>query len=862
VSRHGRWLAGAALVLAVTRAGASAAAEPPAPDLATLLDRLERSWEARDLDGYMALWAFASEQQREHEAAVAELLFSAEELHLLLERPAEPPHGPVRGVVPAQVFVASEPRARVHQWQLVLGPHAGGWAIAERHDLGSVDGLVHLSLEPRGFRADGLTLALEDFTLRMERGTLFTSPQELGPTVLVFAGEGEVRVTPRPDAERQQLRQLSGRTELVERVRTAFVRIHPADLHRFLTPPRLEPDPASGLRFAAAERFYHTQVERSFVLDSDLPRAPWWLLPGLGDALVSFPTRRHGTLTFTVSRAEPEDLSLFDRDRRRQILLYPSGGRSPHYNEDDGRTYDILDHDLHVRFEPRTLGVSGRSTLRLRLLAPVSTIRLRLHDDFAVHSVTSPEGGNHLFFRLRHQSSLVVALGAYAGTLRELPLTLRYSGRHDPAPIEGETLQIQAAPPDALEDAVPIERTLVYSNRSAWHPRAAHDDHATVQLRFDVPSGQLALAGGELLAAAAEADRRVVRLRQVEPGKYITAAVGRLSEVDARPHGRPFLRGFGQPRTRREVPATLDQAQSVLAFLADEFGPCPYAFLNLALIEGYTPGGHSPPGMIVVQQRPALLAGQRRLRDDPASFADVPGFVLAHELAHQWWGHGVAPQNYRERWLSEAWAQYAAALWVRQSRGEDAFRGVLARMGRWALRHSDQGPIHLGHRLGHLRDDPQIFRAVVYNKGAYVLHMLRGLMGDEAFRDGARRFQASHRFAKAGTEHLREAFERASGKDLRPYFEQWIYRTELPSLRYRWRAENAGAGWRTKLNIEAEHLPGPLPLLVELDTASGRLARALTLTPGATSFEIESETRPRRVELNGNRALLARIRRR
>ena len=97
---------------------------------------------------------------------------------------------------------------------------------------------------------------------------------------------------------------------------------------------------------------------------------------------------------------------------------------------------------------------------------------------------------------------------------------------------------------------------------------------------------------------------------------------------------------------------------------------------------------------------------------------------------------------------------------------------MMDRMARWALRYDAAGPIHLGQRLGHLEQDPRVFRAVVYDKGAWVLHMLRGVVGDEAFFAGARAFLGRFRYAKAGTEDLRAALEEASGRDLRPYFER------------------------------------------------------------------------------------------
>jgi len=264
--------------------------------------------------------------------------------------------------------------------------------------------------------------------------------------------------------------------------------------------------------------------------------------------------------------------------------------------------------------------------------------------------------------------------------------------------------------------------------------------------------------------------------------------------------------------------------------------------------------------MVILAQRPLLL--RHALQDDPANFTDIPGFFLAHELAHQWWGQGVSGQNYHERWLSEGVAQYAAALWTRHSEGEDTFREVLERMGRWALRMTNKGPIHLGYRLGHLKNDPQIFRAVVYDKGAYVLHMLRSIVGEEAFRQGLTSFQASHRFAKAGTDDLRQSLEKAaSGKDLRPYFDTWVLGTVLPRMRVASRTGPASAGYATAVDVTVEGLPGPVPLQVALDLAEGKDLRQVSLPPEGGHWTFETGVPVRRVGVNEDRGLLAWIKR-
>jgi hypothetical protein len=825
---------------------------------AGLLDRLDAAWKARDVEAYLALWHFASSEARDEERLYVRSHWDSQEAQLDIRRVPTPASPASRPSFTGSVFVITEPRGRVEQVRYHLTARPEGWRIVERNVIGQIDGLLHLSLSPDGYLADGMTLKLEDFELQMVRGTLFTSPPDVGPTALVFVGEGTVRVTPRPESEREQLRQFSGRPEMREPVRTAFVRLHPADLHRVLSPLPLKPDPQAARRAADAQEFYAGQVEQAFVLDTGLPRSPWWLMPSLGDALVAFRSSR-GTLTFSIAKSESESISLFDRSRRRQICLYPAAGRSGRYNEDQERAVDVLHHDLRVRFQPERYGIQGVTTLRLKMLSAATTVRLRLAESLRVVSVTSPLVGELLFFRVRHQDTIMVSLGPLAGMVDDIVLTVAFAGSHRPDPVDRELMQEPAPPIETFEDQVPIEPVLVYANRTPWHPQGAPDDHATATLSLDVPEGALAVTGGVRTGIKTEGGRTRVEYRQDRPGKYITVVVGRLQDAGSRP-GSPSFQAFSVPRTKGQVAALVEEAAGMARFFEEEFGPCPHPNLNLVVMEGRTPGGHSPPGMVVLSQRPALM--RRGLRDDPASFQDVPGFFLAHELAHQWWGQGVAGQNYRERWLSEAAAQYAAALWTRRRHGEDDFRKVLARFARWGLQESDRGPIHLGQRLGHIQGDPQIYRAVVYDKGAYVLHMLRGIVGEGAFRQGLSSLQARFRFAKAGTEDLREALESASGKDLSGYFQEWVYGTTLPEIEYSHQVERLPSGFRARIGVRARHVPGPVPLEVAVDHAGGRVARTVLLPPEGGTFTVETATAPRRVELNADRGLLARIKRR
>jgi hypothetical protein len=857
---------GAGLLVWCLSSGAAApqTAAPEAPS--NLLDRLEATWKARDLEGYLALWSFANESEKSDEREFAQTRFASDKAQMEIQRPSLIPGGHDRLGFGVQTFSSTEPRARLEQWAYVMEHRGQSWSFVKREARGGIEGLVHLSIDPAGYRADGLMFRFEDFELQMQRGTLFSSPAQVGPTAFVFVGEGTARFHPTPTTEQEQLRQFTGRPDLVERVHSAFVRIHPADLHRFLSPVRLEVDPQASKRRGAAEELFREQVGRALVLDALLPGSPWWILPSLGDSLVTFKTARRGTLTYAMNADDPEGISLFDRSRKRQICLYPPSGGGMDYDEDDGRAVDVIHHDLHLKVEPDRNRIEGRDKIRMRLLSPAPWVRLRLDDALRVDSVTSAEAGRHLFLRVRDQDSMMVSLGPWSSALAELTLEVRYSGVLHAGPVEREALQTAPGESPGTYGAnistglsgeeLNLERVLVYTNRSAWYPQGSADDHATADVTVDMPAGYTAVTGGDRVSASIEDQRSVVRYSQKLPGRYISLAVGRLAQVEERTEAEPALRGFSVNRTRSEVHETLERARAILSFYAGEFGPCPYPSLSVVLIEGLTPGGHSPPGMVVVSRRPPLL--RAALAQDPGDFSDVPDFFLAHELAHQWWGHGVAGKNYHDRWISEAFAQYAAALWVRQSRGEKPFREILDRFADWAFRGNGAGPISLGNRLGRVTEDPRAFRSVVYDKGAYVLHMFRGLVGEEAFRNGLRTLQQTYRFRKAGTADLRAALEAASGRDLRAYFQEWVFGTTLPHLQLLRGGQRDHAG-STHVEVRAQGLPGTVPLQISVRHQGGTVRTRVELPPEGGRFTIETPGQARDISINDDAGLLARI---
>lgn len=773
------------------------------PALIEAIRAFENAIRDRDVTKALAAWDFVTPEAQAEEESTLRNVLSAAQVSLTSDAPGVSADGASAATLGTLARV-TEPRGSMEQWGLLWRRKPEGWRIASKEVFGGLDSLVHLVLDRRGFVANGQTLELEDFTLRMLEGTFFLNTQEAGPTSLTFVGRGRVTFKPRPAVERGQMKIFARSEVLEDDVSRAFLRLHPADLYKILKPGAVVDDPASSVRAERANDFFDRHKNDAFVLDAPVAGAPWWLLPGMGDASIVFETKRFGTLTLSLASFEAEGVSLFNRASQRQISAY---ARADAPADSGDSPIDVIRHDLALSLNPETFEIAARDTMTIDIRSPLTSFRFRLDDDLKIRSVRSTEGGRHLVFRVRGQNSALVSMGPLGGRVGRLHLTVEYAGRLPAGTIDSEILQIGQ---DVVGEDQPtffIDPALVYSRRRSFYPDFGEEDYAASSLQVTVPAEWNIVSGGVRSETIDKGARTVIH-EQSTDAKYIAFVAARMASAASERGDALSFDAWSQARARREALRAVGHLKAATTLYTSLFGPLPYAPLNMAVIEAPAPGGHSPPGLLVLQQRPALLGAQ--LKDDPATFYEIPGFFLAHELAHQWWGQGVAPKSYRDRWVSEGFAQYAAALWTRESQGEATFNRVLRKMVVWARRLGSRGPVSLGNRVGHIGNDPQAHRAIVYDKGALVLDMVRRLIGEEPFRRALVSLQSDNRFKRIDTENVKAAFEKAGGIDLEALWETFVRTTEVPTMR----VASHGGGHE----IVVEGYSGPLPLTVRVGT--------------------------------------------
>ena len=860
----------------------ASAADP----VTALLSRLQQMLLSGERDQFAALFDPAADEAgiRRYEI---DLFLSGATKAVVRERERAPLEGVPAGDgfrLVVEFFVATPGHARILTAGIdVRRPPNGSlasWHIVMLEGISSVDGLYRLRLDTgKPLAAKNFKLSSEDLTIALDEGVVFPVQTDDGVTGVVLVGRGEMQFQPAPPAERGQLRIFSGRETLNAQFETAFIRLNPADYRQQVAALNLPAAPIDARAVRRAEGVFERLAPKSFLVDlQDLSSDQWFLLPPNQDFVAEVDTRRYDTLTFTRSSAQAEDVSLFQRENKKTIALYASAAklaaRGRFYNDDAFRDYDVQDFNVDVSVQPERQILQGRTRLALRVRSTsMSSVTLRLADALQVQSVVSVEYGPLLHLRVRGQETVLVSLPRVVPQDSDLTLIVTYGGRLSSQDLDVDTIAVAGDPGQDGQTVFPVEPHYLLSNRTYWYPQNPVWDFATATIRVTVPEGYRAVASGELVPPSqAIAPREALTLqngatfvfRSAQPLRYLALVVSRLSRVSekvmtieaSRPGAdidKVTVAVETQPRLQGRGRQLSTQVEDIMRFYSTLVGEAPFPAMTIALVESQLPGGHSP-GYFAVLNDPVPTANTS-WRGDPASFDGYPEFFLAHELAHQWWGQALGWKNYHEQWLSEGFAQYFAALYAQKARGDRVFGDMLKQFRRWSLSQSDQGPVHLGYRLGHIKTDLRVYRAVVYNKGAAVLHMLRRLLGDEAFFAGLRRFYDDRRFQKAGTDDLERALEAESGRTLDRFFERWIYGTDTPRIGVK---STIRDGQVTVRFTQPNDNVFDLPVTVTLTMADGKTRDVIVpITEAEVEQVIPTDGPVRRVQVNLDSAAIA-----
>jgi aminopeptidase N len=520
--------------------------------------------------------------------------------------------------------------------------------------------------------------------------------------------------------------------------------------------------------------------------------------------------------------------------------------------------WDVLHYDVELGLGESEAWIAGRAALRVRAArGGAGEIGLDL-TGLAVDSVTVDGAA----VEWEHASGrLVVALPEPLPQGGEARVEVRYRGVPDDGLILGENVHGQRS---AFADNWPDRARF-------WFPSVDHpSDKATVRFTVHAPAAWEVVANGRLVgqpfpsapdAIGPDAATRrtwiwatdvptptytmVVGAAPLSTAEVGLAACGR-APASSRPDGCVEVSTWLFPESVEAASPSFERAADMVDFFSEVVGPYPYE--KLAHVQSSTRFGGMENSSAIFYAERSLAAGR-----------DIEGTV-SHETAHQWFGDSVTEADWSHVWLSEGFATYFGAVYFEYADGPDALRERMAGAEHAYLAAGDTLRPVLDTEATSLFD---LLNSNSYSKGAWVLHMLRNVVGDETFFQGIREYYARHRDSTALTGDLRAVMEEVSGRELAWFFEQWLERPGYPVLRVE--SEAAASSGQVEVGVrqvQGEYAPRfRFPLELELRWQGGSRRERVEITGAEATFRFDAGPGPVEVVVDPDLVLLKRVER-
>ena len=508
---------------------------------------------------------------------------------------------------------------------------------------------------------------------------------------------------------------------------------------------------------------------------------------------------------------------------------------------------DVLDYDVRLVLPDTGAFLRGDVTVTARRAPSATRLRLDLVDSMHVRAVDV----NGARVRAEHaNNSLDVPLPSGAG----------------------DSVRVRVVYDGVVSDGLVVRRDDRgrwtwfgdnWPNRTRqWLPTVDHpSDKATVSWTVRAPERNVVVANGASLGVnrLTVDGRRLLetRWRETRPiAPYLMViAAGPMVRYDL--PASACHRGesgdcvqqsvFVMPENRSWLPGVFSATDRIMSLFERLVAPFPYE--KLAHLQSSTRfGGMENASAIFYDGR---LFPEQKVTDG----------LLAHEMAHQWFGDAVTEREWAHLWLSEGFADYFEALWEREARGEPGYRAALAKLRDNILADTVVAtrPVIDTAQTNYM----SLLNANSYDKGAFVLSMLHHELGDSAFFRGVRSYYLAHRHGNAVSDDLRVELERSSGRSLAPFFDQWLRRPGWAEPAIGW-AYDASAGTVSVFALQEGRFGAfALPVTVVVTDAENVAHRSVVNLPAVPRATVplpgHFSRRPASISFDPDSTLLARI---
>jgi aminopeptidase N len=498
--------------------------------------------------------------------------------------------------------------------------------------------------------------------------------------------------------------------------------------------------------------------------------------------------------------------------------------------ESPSRAYDVVHYRIEVSFDEPRRKVIGTTAITL-VPFPDQVREVTLDaEHLDVTSVTL--GSTNLRFTV-HPKTLAIMLDRPYTFRDTLTLSIGYSC----TPARGLFfVQPDSAYPDRPWQIWTQGEDM---DNHFWFPcHDFPDDVATSEVIATVRDSYAALSNGRLVSVTQDKKKKTKTFHWSQDIPHVSylimLAAGEYAVLKDRAGSVP-VEYWVYPSHVEDAKVCFAQTPAMITWFSEKIG-YPYAWAKYAqvLIRDYTVGG-------MENTSATGLADNITVYDARARVDEVPTSLIAHELAHQWWGDVVTCRDWRHLWLNESFASYFDPLWHEAAFGRDEFD--------YTMYQSQQSGITSDRTAGR---KPIVsvgsYGSNLYPRGASVLHMLRFVLGDRLFWKAMHHYITKYQHTVIETNDLKVAIEEATGQNLFWFFDQWLYKAGYPvfALQSTWNDSSRSLLLGVRQTQKMDSLTGVFrtPVDIELTMPEGSTTSRVNILSADTTFVFHTPSKP------------------
>jgi aminopeptidase N len=500
--------------------------------------------------------------------------------------------------------------------------------------------------------------------------------------------------------------------------------------------------------------------------------------------------------------------------------------------------FSIQHYDLDIHIDPSRKLIVGRARLHLRVASDeLHTVSLNMADTLTATSVQSD--GKSLQFE-HHDNHLTVNFERPYKAASCLDLGIDYESDSSG---HGLVFDEHKSTPMIYSYGLPF-------TAQQWFP--CQDEPAdkadSADITITVPTPLVAASNGTLTRTTLNNDGTTTFRWEVRYPIY--PDVISVAATNYATFTLPYYHGDSEPMPMAfyVYPEDLGKAQKQFAILPEMLRHHVAAFGEYPFIkEKYGVAEFAKASFREHQTLPSLAA---KLITGNHEY----DWILAHELAHQWFGNCISVKNWSHIWLNEGFANYAYALWKENTEGANAYRKI--------MREWDKDEFAGSVFIGDPTKKQDLFSETTFQKGAWVLHMLRHVMGDQEFFTALKSYVKTYAYRSASTEDFEAVCEKKFGRSLDWFFKEWIYGTNRPVYEYRWREQPMGDQSLVTVEIVQTQTNADvfeMPIDIAIETNNGQLTAVAWQKSRSQTFEFRVTGEAKRVELDPRDWILKRV---